>query len=35
MKKLLLLAMIAMSFLAASPRKAGPVPTCNPCPFVR
>ena len=36
MKKLVLLALIAISFLAARPVKVdNPLPQCNPCPFVR
>jgi len=37
MKKLVLLALLAFSFLAAA-RPTGiviPFPTCDPCPFVR
>jgi hypothetical protein len=37
MKKLILLALVAFSFLAtARPSKIEmPLPSCNPCPFVR
>ncbi len=36
MKKLMLLTLLALSYLAAQPMKHNnPVPTCNPCPFVR
>jgi hypothetical protein len=37
MKKLVLLALIAFSFLASSntSRAEGPIPTCSPCPWVR
>ena len=36
MKKLVVLALIAFSFLAARPVKHdNPLPTCDPCPFVR
>lgn len=36
MKKLVLLALIAFSFLAARPVKHDmPVPQCDPCPWVR
>lgn len=37
MKKIVLFALIAFSFLASSTasRAEGPIPSCNPCPFVR
>ena len=36
MKKLVLLALIAISFLAARPPKHdAPFPQCDPCPWVR
>ncbi len=37
MKKLVLMALMALAFLAAphTGRAIGPVPTCNPCPFAR
>jgi len=36
MKKLVLLAMLAISFLAARPPKAdAPLPQCDPCPWIR
>jgi len=37
MKKLALLAFIALSILAARPtnKTENPVPTCDPCPWVR
>jgi hypothetical protein len=37
MRKLILLAMMAVAFLASTNtgRAVGPFPTCNPCPFVR
>ncbi len=36
MKKLMLLTLIALTYLIAQPVKHdNPVPTCNPCPFVR
>jgi hypothetical protein len=36
MKKLVLLALIAFSFLAARPvRVDNPIPQCDPCPWVR
>jgi hypothetical protein len=36
MKKLVLLALIAFSFLAARPVKSdAPTPQCDPCPWVR
>jgi hypothetical protein len=36
MKKLALLTLIAMSLFASKPNKVeNPLPTCDPCPFVR
>jgi len=36
MKKFMLLALLALSFLAARPIKHdNPTPTCDPCPWVR
>jgi hypothetical protein len=39
MKKLVFLALVALSFLATastlSNKSEGPLPTCNPCPLVR
>lgn len=35
MKKLVLLALFALSFLASTSRAIGPLPTCDPCPWVR
>jgi hypothetical protein len=37
MKKLVLLALMALAFVASSTssRAEGPLPTCNPCPNVR
>jgi len=37
MKKLVMMALMALAFLAApnTSRAIGPVPTCNPCPNVR
>jgi hypothetical protein len=35
MKKLALLALLALSFLTAKPVRVGPNPGCDPCPFVR
>jgi len=37
MKKIVMLALLAVTFLAAHPvRKAdNPAPTCDPCPWVR
>jgi len=35
MKKLVLLAVLALSFLAAKPKSDIPLPQCDPCPWVR
>jgi hypothetical protein len=37
MKKLILVALIAVSFMAAKPTQKvdNPTPTCDPCPWVR
>lgn len=37
MKKLVLIALMALGFLASTNtgRATGPFPTCNPCPFVK
>jgi hypothetical protein len=37
MKKIVMLALVAVTFLAASPvrKTQNPAPTCDPCPFVR
>ena len=36
MKKLVILALLATMFAVARPHKwDNPLPTCNPCPFVR
>jgi len=37
MKKLTILAFIALSLFAAKPtnRNSNPIPTCEPCPWVR
>jgi hypothetical protein len=37
MKKLVLLALMALAFVASTNtgRAVGPIPTCNPCPNVR
>jgi hypothetical protein len=37
MRKLVLLALLALSFLATArtSRVIGPIPTCNPCDWVR
>ncbi len=36
MKKFMLLALLALSYLAAQPLKHNnPIPECDPCPFVR
>jgi hypothetical protein len=36
MKKIAVFALIAFAFLATArtPRVDGPMPTCNPCPFI-
>jgi hypothetical protein len=37
MRKLVLLALVALAFVASTNtgRAIGPIPTCNPCPWVR
>ncbi len=35
MKKLVLLALMAMAFVAGVTRADGPLPECDPCPWVR
>jgi hypothetical protein len=37
MKKIVMLALLAVTFLAANPARKtqNPNPTCDPCPFIR